>query len=135
MAFPKQRLRRLRQTENLRKLVRETRLSPDNFIYPLFVVHGKGIKKEIPSMPGNYQQSIDNIVKDAKETFSLGILAVILFGIPEHKDELASEAYAKKGIIQQAIKAIKDKVPELIVITDVCLCEYTSHGHCGIVKK
>lgn len=135
MAFPRQRLRRLRQTENLRKLVRETRLSADNFIYPLFVVHGKGIKKEIPSMPGNYQQSIDNIVKDAKETFSLGIPAIILFGIPEHKDELASEAYAKKGIIQQAIKAIKDKVPELIVITDVCLCEYTSHGHCGIVKK
>ncbi|MFZ3064324.1 MAG: porphobilinogen synthase [Nitrospirota bacterium] len=135
MAFPKQRLRRLRQTENLRKLVRETRLSPDNFIYPLFIVHGKGIKKEIPSMPGNYQQSIDNIVKDAKEAYSLGILAVILFGIPEHKDELASEAYAKKGIIQQAIKAIKDKVPELIVITDVCLCEYTSHGHCGVIKK
>lgn len=135
MAFPRQRLRRLRQTENLRKLVRETRLSPDNFIYPLFVVHGKGIKKEIPSMPGNYQQSIDNIVKDAKEAYSLGILAVILFGIPEHKDELASEAYAKKGIIQQAIKAIKDKVPELIVITDVCLCEYTSHGHCGVIKK
>lgn len=135
MAFPRQRLRRLRQTENLRKLVRETRLSPDNFIYPLFVVHGKGIKKEIPSMPGNYQQSIDNIVKDAKETFSLGIPAIILFGIPEHKDELASEAYAKKGIIQQAIKAIKDKVPELIVITDVCLCEYTSHGHCGVIKK
>jgi porphobilinogen synthase len=125
----------MRQTENLRKLVRETRLSPDNFIYPLFVVHGKGIKKEIPSMPGNYQQSIDNIVKDAKEAYSLGILAVILFGIPEHKDELASEAYAKKGIIQQAIKAIKDKVPELIVITDVCLCEYTSHGHCGVIKK
>ena len=135
MSFPKQRLRRMRQTENLRKLVRETRLSPDNFIYPLFVVHGKGIKKEIPSMPGNYQQSIDNIVKDAKETFSLGIPAIILFGIPEHKDELASEAYAKKGIIQQAIKAIKDKVPELIVITDVCLCEYTSHGHCGVIKK
>lgn len=135
MSFPKQRLRRMRQTENLRKLVRETRLSPNNFIYPLFVVHGKGIKKEIPSMPGNYQQSIDNIVKDAKEVYSLGILAVILFGIPEHKDELASEAYAKKGIIQQAIKAIKDKVPELIVITDVCLCEYTSHGHCGVIKK
>jgi porphobilinogen synthase len=125
----------MRQTENLRKLVRETRLSPDNFIYPLFVVHGKGIKKEIPSMLGNYQQSIDNIVKDAKESYSLGIPAIILFGIPEHKDELASKAYAKKGIIQQAIKAIKDKTPELIVITDVCLCEYTSHGHCGIVKK
>mgnify|MGYP001562023699 FL=1 len=135
MPFPKQRLRRLRQSENLRRLVRETTLSPDDFIYPLFVVHGKGIKKEIPSMPGNYQQSIDNIVKDAKESYSLGIPAVILFGIPEHKDELASEAYAKKGIIQQAIKAIKDKVPELIIITDVCLCEYTSHGHCGVIKK
>ncbi len=116
-------------------MVRETSLSPDDFIYPLFITHGKGIKKEIPSMPGNYQQSIDNIVKDAKETYSLGIPAVILFGIPEHKNELASEAYAKKGIIQQAIKAIKDKVPELIVITDVCLCEYTSHGHCGVVKN
>ncbi len=135
MAFPRQRLRRLRQTENFRKLIRETSLSPDNFIYPLFVTHGKGIKKEIPSMPGNYQQSIDNIVKDAQEAYSLGILAVILFGIPKHKDELASEAYAKKGIIQQAIKAIKDKVPELIVITDVCLCEYTSHGHCGVIKN
>ncbi len=135
MAFPRQRLRRLRQTENLRKLIRETTLSPDDFIYPLFVVHGKGIKKEIPSMPGNYQQSIDNIVKDAKEAYSLGIPAIILFGIPEHKDELASEAYSKKGIIQQAIKAIKDKTPELIVITDVCLCEYTSHGHCGVIKN
>ena len=135
MAFPRQRLRRLRQTENLRKLVRETMLSPDDFIYPLFVTHGKGIKKEIPSMPGNYQQSIDNIVKDAKEAYSLGILAVILFGIPEHKDQLGTEAYSKKGIIQQAIKAIKDKTPELIVITDVCLCEYTSHGHCGVIKN
>ena len=86
-------------------------------------------------MPGNYQQSIDNIVKDAKETYSLGIPAVMLFGIPEHKDQLGTEAYAKKGIIQQAIKAIKDKVPELIVITDVCLCEYTSHGHCGVIKN
>ncbi|OGW49456.1 MAG: delta-aminolevulinic acid dehydratase [Nitrospirae bacterium RBG_19FT_COMBO_42_15] len=135
MAFPRQRLRRLRQTENFRKLVRETQLSPDDFIYPLFVTHGKGIKKEIPSMPGNYQQSIDNIVKDAKEAYSLGILAVILFGIPEHKDQLGTEAYSKKGIIQQAIKAIKDKTPELIVITDVCLCEYTSHGHCGVIKN
>lgn len=135
MSFPKQRLRRMRQTENFRKLVRETQLSPDDFIYPLFAVHGKGIKKEIPSMPGNYQQSIDNIVKDAKETYSLGIPSVLLFGIPEHKDQLGSEAYAKKGIIQQAIKAIKDKVPELIVITDVCLCEYTSHGHCGVIKN
>ncbi len=134
MAFPRQRLRRLRQSENLRKIVRETTLSPDDFIYPLFVVHGKGIKKEIPSMPGNYQQSIDNIVKDAKETYSLGIPAIILFGIPEHKDELGTEAYSKKGVIQQAIKAIKDKVPELIVITDVCLCEYTNHGHCGVIK-
>ncbi|MBI5043949.1 MAG: porphobilinogen synthase [Nitrospirae bacterium] len=135
MSFPKQRLRRMRQTENFRKLVRETQLSPDDFIYPLFAVHGKGIKKEIPSMPGNYQQSIDNIVKDAKETYSLGIPSVLLFGIPEHKDQLGSEAYAKKGIIQQAIKAIKDKIPELIVITDVCLCEYTSHGHCGVIKN
>jgi porphobilinogen synthase len=116
-------------------MVRETKLSPDDFIYPLFVAHGKGVRKEIGSMPGNYQQSIDNLVKDCEEVLSLGIPSVILFGIPEHKDEVGSEAYAADGIVQRAIKAIKDRTPDLIVITDVCLCEYTSHGHCGVVKN
>jgi porphobilinogen synthase len=116
-------------------MVRETTLSPDDFIYPLFVMHGKGVKKEISSMPGNYQQSIDNIVKDCEEVKDLGIPAVLLFGIPEHKDEVGSEAYSDEGIVQHAIKAIKNKFPDLVVITDVCLCEYTSHGHCGLIKN
>jgi porphobilinogen synthase len=116
-------------------MVRETKLSPDDFIYPMFVTHGKGVKKEISSMPGNYQQSIDNLVKDCEEVRDLGIPAVILFGIPEHKDELGSEGYSDEGIVQHAIKAIKNKLPDLTVITDVCLCEYTSHGHCGVIKN
>jgi porphobilinogen synthase len=116
-------------------MIRETKLSPDDFIYPLFVAHGRGVKKEISSMPGQYQQSIDNIVRDCEEVQGLGIPAVILFGIPEHKDEVGSEAYSDEGIVQHAIKAIKNKTPDLTVITDVCLCEYTSHGHCGVVKK
>ena len=115
-------------------MVRETRLSPDNLIYPLFVVPESSVRREIPSMPGCYQQSVDEIAKEAKEVYSLGIPAIILFGIPEHKDEIASEAYDPNGVVQTAIKALKDRVPELMVITDVCLCEYTSHGHCGIVK-
>jgi porphobilinogen synthase len=135
MFQPVYRPRRLRTNETIRRMVRETRLSPDNFIYPLFVTHGKGVKKEISSMPGQYRQSIDNIVKDCKEVRNLGIPAVILFGIPEHKDEVGSEAYSDKGIVQQAIQAIKNKFPDLTVITDVCLCEYTSHGHCGVVKQ
>jgi porphobilinogen synthase len=135
MFEPFYRPRRLRSNENIRRMVRETKLSPDDFIYPLFVTHGKGVKKEISSMPGNYQQSIDNLVKDCEEVQSLGIPAVILFGIPEHKDELGTEAYSDEGIVQHAIKAIKNRLPELIVITDVCLCEYTSHGHCGVIKN
>src|SRR5512140_834469 len=135
MYFPQYRPRRLRASETIRRMVRETTLSPDNFIYPMFVTHGKGVRKEISSMPGNYQQSIENLVKDCEEVHGLGIPAVILFGIPEHKDELGSEAYSDEGIIQHAIKAIKNKLPELIVITDVCLCEYTSHGHCGVIKN
>jgi porphobilinogen synthase len=135
MYFPQYRPRRLRASETIRRMVRETTLSPDNFIYPLFVTHGKGVKKEISSMPGNYQQSIENIVKDCEETHSLGIPAVILFGIPEHKDELGTEAYSDEGIVQHAIKAIKNKLPDLMVITDVCLCEYTTHGHCGVIKN
>jgi porphobilinogen synthase len=121
--------------EAIRRMVRETTLSPDDFIYPLFVTHGRGVKKEISSMPGNFQQSIDYLIKDCQEVKSLGIPAVILFGIPEHKDETGSEAYSDRGVVQQAIRAIKDAVPELIVITDVCLCEYTSHGHCGVIKN
>jgi porphobilinogen synthase len=135
MFQPVYRPRRLRSNENIRRMVRETKLSPDDFIYPLFVTHGKGVKKEISSMPGNFQQSVDNIVKDCEEVTGLGIPAVLLFGIPELKDEVGSEAYSDEGIVQHAIKAIKNKLPELIVITDVCLCEYTSHGHCGVIKN
>jgi porphobilinogen synthase len=135
MYFPQYRPRRLRANETIRRMVRETTLSPDNFIYPMFVTHGKGVKKEISSMPGNYQQSIDNLVKDCEDVHGLGIPAVILFGIPEHKDELGTEAYSDEGIVQHAIKAIKNKLPDLMVITDVCMCEYTSHGHCGVIKN
>jgi len=133
-AFPIVRLRRLRMTETLRTMVRETSLSKDDLIYPLFVVPGNKFKKEVNSMPGVYQMSIDNIVKECVEVKSLGIPAVILFGIPEHKDEVGSEAYDELGIIQRAVRAIKKEVPKLVVITDVCLCEYTSHGHCGVVR-
>ena len=135
MYFPQYRPRRLRANETIRRMVRETTLSPDNFIYPMFVTHGKGVRKEISSMPGNYQQSVENLVKDCEEVRGLGIPAVILFGIPEHKDELGTEAYSDEGIVQHAIKAIKNKLPDLMVITDVCMCEYTSHGHCGVIKN
>jgi porphobilinogen synthase len=116
-------------------MMQETVLSAKDFVYPLFVTHGKGIRKEIVSMPDTYQLSIDTLVKEAQEVCRLGIPAVILFGIPKKKDERGSEAYAPTGIIQQAVKALKDRVPDLVVITDVCLCEYTTHGHCGIVKE
>lgn len=135
MAFPKTRLRRMRTTETHRRMVRETSLSIDDLIFPLFVVHGRNIKREINSMPGIFHLSLDHIITEAKEINSLGIPAVILFGIPEHKDEMATEAYSPGGTVQQAIRAIKDCVPELLIITDVCLCEYTSHGHCGVVKE
>lgn len=115
--------------------MRETSLSPANLIYPLFVTHGKGIKKEIPSMPDCFQESLDEVIKNARDIHSLGLPAVILFGIPEHKDETGSEAYNDKGIVQEAVRAIKDAVPDLYVITDVCMCEYTSHGHCGVIEK
>lgn len=114
--------------------MRETVLTPQDFIYPMFVVPGKGVKNPISSMPECFQESVDEAVKTAKEVFSLGIPSVILFGIPEYKDEFGSSAYDEEGVVQQAVKAIKDAVPEMIVITDVCLCEYTSHGHCGIIK-
>jgi porphobilinogen synthase len=128
------RLRRLRMTENIRAMVRETELSPKDFIYPLFAVPGNNIRREIRSMPGVFQLSVDELVKECRATYALGIPAVILFGIPERKDEVGSEAYDPNGIIQRAIRAIKKEVPAIMVITDVCLCEYTSHGHCGIVR-
>lgn len=115
-------------------MVRETSLSPDGFIYPLFVTFGKNTRKEIKSMPGCFQESADIIAKHAKEVHSLGIPAVLLFGIPEHKDKTGSGAYDPNGIVQKAINIIKNKIPELLVITDVCMCEYTSHGHCGIIE-
>lgn len=115
-------------------MVREASISHDNFIYPLFVTYGKGVRKEISSMPGCFQESVDEVAKNAKEVYSLGIPSVILFGIPEYKDEIGSSAYDEHGVVQDAIKAIKDSVPELYIITDVCMCEYTSHGHCGVVK-
>jgi len=132
--YPTKRLRRLRYNPIVRDMVRETVVGKNDLIYPLFAVPGKNIKKEIKSMPGNYQMSVDEIVKECREIESLGIPAVILFGIPEHKDEVGSGAYDPNGIIQQAVRAIKEQVKNLLVITDVCLCEYTSHGHCGVLK-
>ena len=134
LMFPIHRPRRLRKNESIRKMVRETSLSPDDFIYPLFVTFGKNLRKEISSMPGCFQESVDKIVKHAQEVHSLNIPSVLLFGIPKHKDKVGSGAYDEHGVVQEAIKAIKDAVPELYVITDVCLCEYTSHGHCGVIK-
>lgn len=128
------RLRRLRMTEALRSMVRETELSTKDFIYPLFVVPGSRIRKEVKSMPGVFQLSVDEILRECLDVKTLGIPSVILFGIPEHKDEVGSEAYDENGIVQTAIRGIKKEVPELVVITDVCLCEYTSHGHCGVVR-
>ncbi|MFQ5724132.1 MAG: porphobilinogen synthase [Terriglobia bacterium] len=135
MAFPQTRMRRLRRTEALRNLVRETRLTAANLVYPLFVVPGEGVRKEVGSMPGVFNLSVDELVKECREVKKLGLPGVILFGIPEAKDELGSGAYAEDGIIQQAVRAIKKEVPELLVLTDVCLCEYTSHGHCGKVEN
>ncbi|WP_432821143.1 porphobilinogen synthase [Trichloromonas sp.] len=133
MFFPEYRARRLRRNDNIRRMVRETFLRVDDLIYPMFSAFGKGIKKEIPSMPGIYQQSIEHIVAEAKEVYELGIPAVILFGIPEAKDALGQDAYSETGIIQETIRAIKQNVPKLTVITDVCMCEYTDHGHCGVI--
>jgi len=135
MQFPDYRPRRLRKNENFRRMIRETALSVDNLIYPLFVVPGTKVKKPIASMPGNFQMSVDHIVREAARMKTLGIPAVLLFGIPEKKDEVASGALAKDGVVQRAIREIKDKVPDILVITDVCLCEYMSHGHCGMVEK
>lgn len=135
MNFPRYRPRRMRKDDLFRRMIRETRLQPDDFILPLFVRPGKGVKKTISSMPGHFQYSIDLLIKEVKEAKALGILGVILFGIPEKKDETGSEAYSEDGIIQRAVKQIKEKVAGILVITDVCLCEYTSHGHCGMVRN
>ena len=134
MAFPIQRLRRLRQHETLRRMVRETSLSPSNLIYPIFVTEGKDRRSEIASMPGQYRLSIDLLVKEAGEVAGLDIPAIILFGIPDRKDERGTSGFDPNGIVQRAIRAVKDHVPGLMVITDVCIDEYTSHGHCGIVR-
>lgn len=134
MLFPDYRPRRLRQDENFRRMIRETRLSVDDLILPLFAVEGKGVKNAIDSMPGHYQLSRDHIVNEVKAARDLGIPAVMLFGLPDKKDALATGAYAEDGIVQKTVKAIKDKVTDLVVITDVCLCEYTDHGHCGMVE-
>jgi len=135
VAFPITRLRRLRRTEQLRSLVRETRLSPESFVYPMFVCPGEGMRNQVRSMPGVFNLSLDEAVKEARETYSLGVPAVILFGLPEKKDELATGAWTDEGIVQQTARAIKRGIPELILIGDVCLCEYMSHGHCGIVRS
>ncbi|HET7205612.1 MAG TPA: porphobilinogen synthase [Terriglobales bacterium] len=135
MAFPVTRLRRLRRTEALRSMVRETRLTPDALVYPMFVCPGEGVRKEVRSMPGVFNLSVDEAVKEAREAHSLGVPSIILFGLPESKDEVATGAWAGDGIVQQASRAIKAELPDLVIIGDVCLCEYMSHGHCGIVRS
>jgi porphobilinogen synthase len=134
MAFPATRLRRLRRTGALRSMVRETRLSPENFVYPLFVCPGEGVRKEVGSMPGVFNLSVDQAVREAQEAHLLGVPAVILFGLPEKKDAVATGAWEESGIVQRAARAIKSEVPDLLLVGDVCLCEYMSHGHCGVVK-
>src|ERR1700716_753575 len=131
MTFPVTRLRRLRRSDQLRTLVRETRLTPEAFVYPLFVCPGEGVRKEVRSMPGVFNLSVDQAVNEARKTHALGIPAVILFGLPEKKDEVATGAWSDDGIVQRVTQAIKSEIPGLLVIGDVCLCEYTSHGHCG----
>ncbi|HEX9868895.1 MAG TPA: porphobilinogen synthase [Candidatus Tectomicrobia bacterium] len=134
MRYPIYRPRRIREQEHLRRMVRETHLAVDHFIYPLFVVPGAGVRHEIQSMPGNFHLSIDRLLEEVKEVQDLGIPAIILFGLPEHKDAVGSSGYAEDGIIPQAVSALKKAVPAMTVITDVCLCEYTSHGHCGVIE-
>ncbi|RPJ72024.1 MAG: porphobilinogen synthase [Desulfobacteraceae bacterium] len=134
MLFPDYRPRRLRQSEAFRRMVRETNLSVNDLILPLFAIGGKNVRNPIPSMPGHFQLSVDQLVKSCREAFQLGIPAVLLFGIPDRKDPLGTQAYAAGGIVQRAVKAVKEALPELAVITDVCLCQYTDHGHCGCVE-
>jgi porphobilinogen synthase len=135
MAFPINRPRRLRRTDTLRRMVRETRLSPDDFIQPYFVCPGRDVRKPIGAMPGVAQMSVDNVVGAARETFAVGVPAVILFGIPPHKDATGTEAWNDQGEVQRTIRELKERVPGLVVITDVCMCEYTDHGHCGVVRN
>jgi len=135
MAFPVQRPRRLRRTEGLRRMVRETTLQPSDFIYPLFVIEGRGERRPVPSMPGIFNLSVDAAVEEAKAARSLGVPAVIVFGIPDRKDAEGSRAYAADGIVQRALRELKSAVPELQLVADVCLCEYTDHGHCGVVAR
>ncbi len=135
MIFPEYRPRRMRKTEALRSMIRETSVTPSDFILPLFAVSGKNIENPIPSMPGQFHFSIDNIVKKAAEAKEAGIPGIIIFGIPDKKNALGTEAYNKDGIVQRAVKTVKNKIPDMTVITDVCLCQYTDHGHCGIVSK
>ena len=133
--FPVTRLRRLRKNAALREMFRETHLHRSDLIYPVFVVEGDGIKKEISSMPGQFQMSIDNVIRECEELQRLGLNSILLFGIPAEKDEVGSDAYDENGIIQKALRAIKKEFPEIVAITDVCLCEYTSHGHCGVIEN
>src|SRR5271156_993896 len=135
MAFPANRLRRLRRTETLRALVRETRLTPESLVYPLFICPGSGVRKEVHSMPGVFNLSVDEAVKEVRAARGLGVLSVILFGLPEKKDEVATGAWAEDGIVQKAARAIKSEVRDVLVMGDVCMCEYMSHGHCGIVAQ
>src|SRR5215475_9820522 len=134
MPFPLYRPRRLRESPLLRKMVRETQLGVADLVYPLFAVHGRGVREPIASMPGQFRLSVDELLKECKDAASMGIPAVLLFGLPAEKDPRGSEAYAEDGIIQQAVRAVKETIPDLLVVTDVCLCEYTSHGHCGVVE-
>ena len=135
MLFPDARPRRLRQSAAFRRMVRETALTPNDFILPLFAIDGADVRNPIPSMPGQFQLSIDNLIDVCRDAHQVGIPAVMLFGIPESKDSLGTAAYAQDGIVQRAVKAVKDALPDLVVVTDVCLCQYTDHGHCGIVDK
>jgi porphobilinogen synthase len=134
MAFPVCRMRRLRQNATIRRMVREAKLSVDDLIAPLFVVYGEGVKEEIPSLPGNYHLSVDRLLEECRELQDLGVPAVLLFGLPRRKDEVASEAYDERGIVPRAVRTIKEALPGLVVIADTCLCAYTSHGHCGILN-
>jgi len=134
MFFPDYRPRRLRQSEAMRRMIRETSLTVNDLILPLFVIDGSGVKNPIPSMPGHFQLSVDNFLKTAGEAHALGIPAIVVFGIPDKKDSLGSRAYAQDGIVQKAIQSVKSKIPDLVVISDVCLCQYTDHGHCGVIE-
>ena len=135
VSFPDLRLRRVREHEPLRKMIRETTLAPSNFIYPMFVTHGQGLRQPIEPMPGCFNFSIDQLTQDVAEAAGLGIPGVLLFGLPAEKDPLGTEGYDPEGIVQEAVRAIKKEVPNMMVITDVCMCEYTDHGHCGVIEN